>query len=436
MVGEQDQSSQEFTNFYSYASRVGHLEYDNLADLDEIDQTTYIRLLQAQITWLPKLTSITLSHQHSAPLAFPIDKCLILLPSLLRSLFLESVSYHLSSTLSWELGQLLSMLRCPHSSNIRAIQLSGGLAVGFFGSFASLRSLKSVHLTLTTDSWNSELFNILLALELVEVHLDMSHADMLFLEQTPHGNASTLKKLSLCGGILSLRRVLRVLAPQGNLESVSLRRIGGRRARSEANIDYVFEDVARFPSVTTLLIDWNYANSFFTMADGSIGPVQLQHLTQLQSLTLKSLPPSIYFSDDAIRSVIDTWPFLKVLCIEYTSAPAVARPTISSIYHIVTTSPQLVTLSMTVDLGGFGHDMPVSSHNLQNLDLQDTVIDRPMIVARHLDRLFPNLVTFTMRDSHLGEQIRGIIFDVCKPVRKDQQKRDFDSFQVRGYQQL
>jgi hypothetical protein len=49
---------------------------------------------------------------------------------------------------------------------------------------------------------------------------------------------------------------------------------------------------------------------------------------------------------------------------------------------------------------------------------------------RHLDKLFPNLLTFTIQNLSLGQQIREIIFEACKPVRKDQQKRDSTS---RGY---
>lgn len=59
---------------------------------------------------------------------------------------------------------------------------------------------------------------------------------------------------------------------------------------------------------------------------------------------------------------------------------------------------------------------------------------RPLTVARYLDKLCPNLLTFTVRDPTLRKEVRDIIFDTFRPVREDQQKRDFALF--RRYQQL
>jgi hypothetical protein len=427
MIGEdQNEDSREFANFRSYACRIIHLKYENLSDLAQIDTSTYLRLLQSKISLLPNLTSLKISH-HGAH----NDQALLLLPSLLRSQFLESITHHMSHNFSWELGQVLSMM-LGFKMNIKTIQLSGVLPAAFGSSFAGLHNLTSVSLALSYESWTPVLFNSLLTLDLVELSLEMVDAEVSFLEQFPMGKASpTIKKLSLIGTISAMYRVLKVIAPQDVLDSLSLTRFAGRSREPEPNMDHIHEAVGFFPSVRALSID--YANSVGGNSQRShtaLGNGRLRSLSYLQFLILKSLPSSFSFSDDDIFSITSTWPFLKILRLEHSSSPSTPWPTFDSLYHLVVKNPQLISLSITVKLSDYAHNTRVSSHNLRALDLLHTAIDRPLIAGRYLDRLFPNLDTLAIRNTSLSEQIRGIIFDVCKPVRKDQQERIFDSFHL------
>ena len=434
MLGEgPNQDSLEFGNFHSYASRIIHLEYKNLTDLAQIDQSTCIRLLQSKIPFLPKLKSLKTSH-HGASAANN-DKMLSLLSPFLRSPFLESVAHLMPSNLTCEMGQFLSVL-LGLKANIRTISLSGVLPDEFVKPLGSLRGLKVLSLSLTAESWTPALFGVLLTLELVEMSLDMNDADVLFLEQGVIPNfPSTLKQLSLRGNIVAIHRVLQCMAPQDDLESLSMCHILGRSRISEPNINCLYDAIAWFPTVRILSIDCaNTKGDDPHPTHTSLGTGRLRSLMRLQSLSLKSLPSSVCFSDDDILSIAQNWPFLKVLCLEHAAPPSSTRPMFGSVCDLIERCPDLARLAITLDFGDMGYQPQVASLNLRHLDLQDTIINRPLIVARSIDKLCPNLLTFTVRNSTLCEQVREIIFDAFRPVRKDQQNRDFALF--RGHRQL
>ena len=431
LEGGLDQDSSEFANYHAYASRVIHLKYRDIEDLAQVDHSTCIRLLQSRIPFLPKLKSFTTFH-HNAPAANN-DKILLLLPSLLRSPFLSSVAHHMPTNLTWELGQFISVL-LGLEVDIRTVRLSGALPATFVSAFASLQGLKVISLVLTPESWTPELFRALLTLELVEMKLDMGGAEVLFLEQGQIAAAAiprfpTIKKLSLSGSIQAMYRVLKIMTPQDDLRVLSLRR-APNSGMAEPNINCLYDAIAWFPAIHTLTID--YSNSKGDdphPSHTSLGNGRLRSLTRLESLSLKSLPSSVCFSDLDILSIAHTWPFLKVLHLEHATPASSARPMFATICQLIDECPQLVSLAITFDFGDFGHDTKVFSLCLRHLDLQDTVIARPLIVAKHLDRLCPNLLTFNVnsQDPGLWKQMCEIIFDAFRSVREDQQKRDYGS---------
>ncbi|KAF8647547.1 hypothetical protein AX16_006636 [Volvariella volvacea WC 439] len=76
-------------------------------------------------------------------------------------------------------------------------------------------------------------------------------------------------------------------------------------------------------------------------------------------------------------------------------------------------------------------DLPPLSHNLRHLDLRETKFVSPMTVARSIDKLFPNLQTLSVHDAEQAFWMKMTVFQICQPVRKDQQWRDEESFRRR-----
>jgi hypothetical protein len=83
--------------------------------------------------------------------------------------------------------------------------------------------------------------------------------------------------------------VLKIMAPQDELESLSLRRIAARSRQPEPNIHRLQEAAGWFPLIRTLSIDYgNSKGGDSQPSHTSLGDGRLRSLTQLQSLRLRS----------------------------------------------------------------------------------------------------------------------------------------------------
>jgi hypothetical protein len=101
-----------------------------------------------------------------------------------------------------------------------------------------------------------------------------------------------------------------------------------------------------------------------------------------------------------------------------------------SLCYLTSACPELVHLVIATDTTSLPpfSQTAVSSHSLQELTLlQVTSINDPVLFARFIDGLFPNLVKLqmpAMSDKAVRDQICDIVFKVCQAVRKDERGRD------------
>jgi len=160
-------------------------------------------------------------------------------------------------------------------------------------------------------------------------------------------------------------------------------------------------------------------------------------LMRLESLRLWHIPPWLQFSDDDILTVVPAWPSLKKLIL-YRYVAVTVKPTMASLCYLAEACPELIQLLITADSAILPSFSPTvfSSHSLQELTLiQVTSIDDPVLFARFIDGLFPNLLKLhmpAMSDKAIRDQVCDIIFKACQPVRKDEQRREVVFLSGRG----
>ncbi|KAG6884980.1 hypothetical protein C0992_005549, partial [Termitomyces sp. T32_za158] len=136
--------------------------------------------------------------------------------------------------------------------------------------------------------------------------------------------------------------------------------------------------------------------------------------------------PCLLFSNDDLHKLASAWPGLVTL--RMAGSSGTPNATIEALEVFAVLCPKLHGLSLPFDARQLPsvNDLPVSFSKLKTLDAQDSPIDSALSVARHLDRIFPNLKTIqsTLNDRIWSEV--GDLLKTFKAVRMDQKVRDFE----------
>ncbi|KAG6864099.1 hypothetical protein C0993_009409 [Termitomyces sp. T159_Od127] len=136
--------------------------------------------------------------------------------------------------------------------------------------------------------------------------------------------------------------------------------------------------------------------------------------------------PCLLFSNADLHKLASAWPGLVTL--RMAGSSGTPNATIEALEVFAVRCPKLHGLSLPFDARQLPSmtDLPVSFSRMKTLDAQDSPIDSALSVARHLDRIFPNLKTI---QSTLNNRIWSEVGDLLKTfkaVRMDQKARDFE----------
>jgi hypothetical protein len=417
--------------FDSYARRVVHLSFDT-ADLHDFDRATCINLSSLEGGLLPSLKLLKM-RSGSRTSAFDQHSAILLLPSLVRSKALYSIT-RVDGYEGYGLGPTLSVL--ANSINTEALQelsVHRKLSREYASLFPTIDNLRSVTIVLSTEGWEFELLETLSALQRLQ-NLDISfHPSQLNPFHNVRGavSFSNLSSLVLTTTVELMLQILDSLYAE-KLESLALYPRGGLPG-SPAQYRRLYDAIGRLVSLRELaqtFSEMDHTNpSEPRSAEEIICP--MSKLTRLESLRLWHIPPWLQFSDDNILTLAPAWPSLKKLIL-YRYVPATGQPTLASLCYLATACPELNQLLISVNTAILPPFLPtvVSSHGMQELTiLQVTSVDDPVLFARFIDGLFPNLTKLhmpAMSDKAILDRICDIIFKACQPVRQDERERERD----------
>ncbi|KAG6840117.1 hypothetical protein C0991_008877 [Blastosporella zonata] len=122
----------------------------------------------------------------------------------------------------------------------------------------------------------------------------------------------------------------------------------------------------------------------------------LEPLLELNFLEVLHLQfPWLSFSDAEFERMAVAWPHLRSL--RLLGSSGIPKATISSLQSFAIHCPNLHSLSFAFDARQFklpspSVDEPISFSKLHTLDVQDSPVDDSLLLGRHLDRIFPNII--------------------------------------------
>ncbi|TFK66953.1 hypothetical protein BDN72DRAFT_899368 [Pluteus cervinus] len=392
LIGSTDEES--CPRFHAYRRRIQSLDIYAMgldADFVRLHTSAIIRLSHLPGGFMPSLRSLKIRADDSTSIAF--EKSILLLPCLLQSIQLQSLSLMLYPTLDIDdqgLGPLTTIL-VNSNPNLRVLKLYGRLPFEYASALTGWRNLQSLALGLSADSWTFETIKALCTLtDLVELKLDMGETTSI----TNLGELPTsfpnLTKLILAGRLPLVNQFLEI-PPVTNLQSISIRRMrtdldeqGSRLAREAECTEWKVccQKLARFTSLRELSLDWNILRSSGAPILYSVGALTiiepLLTLRTLETLSLKSLQPFLPFFDNDIDRMATAWPNIRVLHLGHVLAPPNGRPTFAALETLAAKCPNLNRLTIIVGSPLDGDWKPVegklSFHGLQHLDLRETML--------------------------------------------------------------
>lgn len=425
IIGKLDRAA--FVVFDSYARRVVHLSFDT-SDLHELDRATCINLSSLKGGLLPSLKTFRMCS-GSRTSAFDQHTAILLLPALVRSKSLYSIT-RVDGHEGYGLGPTLSVLvNNVNTTTLYELSVHGKLPREYVSLFPTMHHLRSITIVLSTEGWEFELLETLSTLQTLQ-SLDISFhpsraTPLQSVREIPFDNLSSLSLTA------TLELILQILDSLGGaqLESLTLYPRGGLPG-SPAEYRHLYGSMGKLPLLREVAQTFSQMDHASPFEEHSAKEVlrPMQALVRLESLRLWHIPPWLQFSDDDISTLAPAWPSLKKLIL-YRYVPVTVKPTMASLCHLAAACPELIQLLLSTDTAGLPSFSPkvVSSHSLQELTLlQVTTIDDPVIFARFIDGLFPNLLKLhmpAMSDKAIHDQTCDIIFKACQPVRRDERGR-------------
>lgn len=328
---------------------------------------------------------------------------------------------------------MLALVKHVNIQGLQQLTLSGTLHPEYVSSLSSLVQLQSVSLWLSAESWTFEVIEALSGLPLANLHIDFESANSVPKQGLVRNPFPVLTTLSLTGEKPLILYILDAITGD-YLESVVIYEIGVQFRNANAKDQCRFyENFGRFTSLCKIRHCIPEC-TFKEIHRQTITPVSiiqpLLGLKHLNVLELQFPQPWYKISDRDISDLAFACPLLQKLCIYPVAAPLSTSnilPTSTSLTSLAKSCPNLIEIDTSINMGTLSPYLPpISSHGLQKLVLHGTSVNSPLLTARLLDRLFPNLNTLFLSFDHLGE-IGKLLFELCQPVRKDEQWRHYEA---------
>ncbi|KAG5641327.1 hypothetical protein DXG03_005484 [Asterophora parasitica] len=184
----------------------------------------------------------------------------------------------------------------------------------------------------------------------------------------------------------------------------------------------------RFPHLKHLTVGYHYygGRRVDMTAPGQFNLFEpLLELHELESIHLDF--PWLFFTDSEFQKVASSWPELS--SIRFAGSIGTPTATIAALQSFAIHCPKLQGISLPFDARQLPpttvEDAPVSFSRVKTLDTQESPVESALSVARHIDRIFPNIKTIqSSRNGDLWGEV-GDLIRVLKAVRMDQKARDF-----------
>ncbi|KAG5650175.1 hypothetical protein H0H81_000449 [Sphagnurus paluster] len=180
-----------------------------------------------------------------------------------------------------------------------------------------------------------------------------------------------------------------------------------------------------FPHLKHLTLGY-YGDQYGDILASGLFPLfePLLELRKIETIRLEF--PWLLFTDDEFKKIALAWPELTTLRFAGSNGMPVA--TIAALESFAINCPKIVGLSLAFDARVLPpttvDDAPVSFSRVRTFDTQESPIESPLSVARHLDRIFPHIKTIqSARNGGLWAEV-GDLLRVLKAVRTDQKARD------------
>lgn len=379
---------------------------------------------------LPCLRSLKVLYRDASLVGK--ERSLFVLPTLLRSPSLHSVAIDMpfgGNADKEGLGPVCHLIADSESST-KSISLSGALFQKYTPYLATMPKIHSVSLKLSDTSAILDALAALTSIyHLQELSLDVSAFDTLPIKDLKF---PCLKELTLRG---TLQVIITILARTTIefLEGITIHTTTGvgdvLPFRLDSQPPAMFQLVlSRFCAVRKVRVDWGGViwDHDRAIRDATSFVKPLMRLLHVEELVLTSLEFFIGFSDKDIIDLANACGSqLKTLRLEHKAPPTGSRPSFLCLDHLAKACPRLTELSLTLAEESLIYQTPdhASDHALATLHLQHTDIMHHARVARYIDGLFPHLVRFDSAAPVDGQLVATVIFDTCRPVRKDQEQR-------------
>ena len=406
---------EELEIFQSYACRVKRC---HPRDIFSIEPSTCIQLLRLEYGLFPSLTALELpGDDHSA---LHQELLPILLPSVLRSKSLSTVSCdftpHPITSCNISLEEfMLALTKYVNAQNIHRLTLGGTLQGKYASSLLRLNFLKSVSMTLSSESWTYETIDVLSRLKVTDIHLDLGSADSVPTRNIVHNAFPHITVLSLSGKKPLINYILEGIAGD-DLQCITIEELdcNGDRLNVGEHARF-YGHFARFNSLHTIKHNVCRSSKDDHSVCQHITPIPVLRpfmgLKHLRSLELAFLSPWFHISDHDISILVDMCPSLTMLSLKPISVASytdIQRPTLASLHCLALKCPKLVYLAIHIDtrasiLLSDLLSLPLRrNYPLTALELFDTPVDAPLHMAQLLEYFFPQLVRVTSHGKEIG----------------------------------
>ena len=405
----------DWTRFDSYARRVKEFVYRGQIP---VDPSVYFYMAQSRTS--PLLPTLYRFRSSSSAPSIP-DILLFLSSSLRRVEFVTSDRLQ-EPTIEEFLSVLTSI-----APSLKHLDIDGQLSTVSLTSIAYMEHLCSLRLWRTGDYVDAILLKQLGALDRLScLTIDLAHS-LVSKADTSHlrGGFKALETLDISGDLRTITGILTEISTD-RLISISMSSwdslIFGPHHYCPRDWVPLFEIVeSRWPdTLRSLVIDDRGRYPNFEDYDDYWGLLTifkpLCSLSQLEYLEIRDI---LYLqpTHEDFRDLVSAWPNIKSLCIPFTYAHN--STTLLALHSVAELCPHLQYLQMSVrteNLPSFSVT-PVFSHGLEILSFGNSAVGDPLLVARHLDRLFPRLQSIEARRfSNEWREVERLVH-MCQDVR-------------------
>lgn len=425
-------TEKDWLRFDRYANRVRYLAIDfTLQTRRSVCTEIYLEIAQSRRILFPALLNL---HAISASNSTPelVLMCSPLLREVNISVILQEGGIETGCSLKrfWDgLGH--------HSPQLQCLSITGHITSFACADIISLHQLRFLDISgLHPMLVELHILNYLCHFQdLVELRIFVSPISEC--DSQPPAPLKSLEKLTIRGHISSIPLYLiKLRAPflkelEIQFSTLPLPINLQLPAINDYNLTLCFDMVAEcFSSLQSLQFCSVQPLSFEARISVNVSCIQpLLKLSHIKCFRFWAFP-SLSISDEDIVVMASAWPKIVSLQIPHTNS--LTTPTLVGLEHLSRHCPHLKTLEMTINTQNKLPDSSsteVLTHGLQHFCPFSSSVRNPVMVARYLDQMFPNLEAIDFKTS--GQHCEGwrkvdeMIRDLVQPARREQQRRDF-----------